>query len=269
MKTKQLPQRVRKEIKNVSEIAGYIWQREWAERNAGNISVDLTEHFNSFSFKRMKDYISCVQLPKEAANKVFFVTGTGCYLRSLIHDISKVACILRINDTADGFTIIWGGKSPGFAPTSELISHIKIHCFNQKNNPSHKAVLHTHAVELIVLSHSELFDDETKFNHSLWKLCPEIRVFVPNGVHCCPYALSGTEALADITSEGLQSRNGVLWEKHGVLATGEIIERAFDYIDVANKGAKMLLMAWAAGFEPKGMSNEQLNELERNFLAKK
>lgn len=269
MKTKELPQSVREEIKKVSEVAGYLWQREWAERNAGNISVDLTEHFNIPALKKeIKKYVPCVQLPKESAGKVIFVTGTGRYLRSLINHISETACILHINEQANGYAIIWGGKGKNFAPTSELISHVKIHCFNQKHKPSHKCVLHTHAIELIVLSHHPLFYNEAKFNHSLWKLCPEIRVFVPNGVHCCPYALSGTEALADITIEGLTNHDVILWEKHGVLATGEDVVRAFDYLDVANKGAKMLLMAWAAGFEPQGMSDEQLDELERLFLGK-
>lgn len=270
MKTKELPKSVRKEIKKVSEVASYLWQREWAERNAGNISIDLTDHFTKELINSTpKKYVPCVQLPKESAGKVIFVTGTGRYLRSLIRDIDKTACILHINETADSYAIIWGGKGEAFAPTSELISHVKIHCFNQKYKPTHKTVLHTHAIELIVLSHHDLFYNEAKLNHSLWKLCPEIRVFVPNGVHCCPYALSGTESLADITIEGLKTHDVILWEKHGVLATGEDVVRAFDYLDVANKGAKMLLMAWAAGFEPQGMNDQQLDELERLFLGKK
>jgi rhamnulose-1-phosphate aldolase len=30
-------------ILETAEIAGYLWQRGWAERNAGNISVNITE----------------------------------------------------------------------------------------------------------------------------------------------------------------------------------------------------------------------------------
>ena len=39
--------------------------------------------------------------------------------------------------------------------------------------------------------------------------------------------------------------------------------KAWDFLDVANKGAKMLMMCWAAGFKPAGLSNEQLTELEQ------
>ena len=28
---------VEKELKKISRVAGYLWHREWAERNAGNI----------------------------------------------------------------------------------------------------------------------------------------------------------------------------------------------------------------------------------------
>jgi rhamnulose-1-phosphate aldolase len=259
---KNLPEAVITELENVSRIAGYLWNREWAERNAGNISIDLSAHFENTSIPAGSKFVSCT-LPAEAANLTLFISGTGCYLRSLIDSIDEAACIMHINSDATGYHIIWGGLSSNFNPTSELISHIKIHCFNKTSRPSHKAVLHTHPIELIVLSHHELFQDIEKFNHSLWKMCPEIRVFVPKGIYCAHYELPSSEALADVTIKGLDSRNVILWEKHGALATGENIEKAFDYLDVANKGAKMLLLAWSAGFEPKGLTKEQMKDLEQ------
>ena len=206
------------------------------------------------------------KFPKEVAGYTIFISGTGCYLRSLIDNIEESACIIHIDKDATGYSIIWGGKQDGFRPTSELISHVKIHYFNSVNNPTHLAVLHTHPIELIVMSHHKYFQDENKFNHSLWKMCPEVRVFLPRGVDCTQYALPSSEALADLTVEGLKNRDVILWEKHGALATGEDVEKAFDYLDVANKGAKLLLTAWSAGFEPAGLSKKQLKELEDNFL---
>lgn len=258
---KNLPIKVQEELAKVSQISGYLWEREWAERNAGNISIDLTEHFdaeNIYDADRVVDF----NFPKEAAGLKIFVSGTGCHLRHLVDRIEEVGCIISINNTADAYSIVWGGGKENFRPTSELISHVKIHLFNQVNQPTHKAIVHTHPIELIVMSHHPMFKDEAKFNHSLWKMCPEIRVFVPRGVDCTPYALSGTEALADITIKGLENRDVVLWEKHGALSTGPDVEVAFDYLDVANKGAKLLLTSWAAGFEPIGLNKEELTELE-------
>ena len=31
------------EIDRICEVAGYLWEKGWAERNGGNISVNITE----------------------------------------------------------------------------------------------------------------------------------------------------------------------------------------------------------------------------------
>lgn len=257
-----LPEKAQQQINKVSEVAGYLWQREWAERNAGNISINLTDFFEG---ERLENAVRAFEyrFPKEAAGLIIFVTGTGCHLRHLVNRVDEVACIIAVNDKATGYSIVWGGKKENFRPTSELISHVKIHLFNAENNPTHKAIVHTHPIELIVMSHHPLFNDEEKLNHSLWKMCPEIRVFVPRGVHCAPYALPSSEDLADLTIKGMEGRDVILWAKHGALASGDDAEVAFDALDVANKGAKLLLSAWSAGFEPVGLTDEELKGLEQ------
>ncbi len=32
-----------KEVNKVAEVAGYLWQKGWAERNGGNITVNILE----------------------------------------------------------------------------------------------------------------------------------------------------------------------------------------------------------------------------------
>ncbi|MEA3505605.1 MAG: rhamnulose-1-phosphate aldolase [Bacteroidota bacterium] len=257
-----LSTQVKEQLEKVSRIADYLWSREWAERNAGNISINLSAYFVNKEIQNKGRFIEC-DLPVEAGGLTLFVSGKGCYLRDLINKIDKAACILHINSKATGYYIIWGGCSANFEPTSELISHLKIQYFNSLHNPKHIAVVHTHPIELIVMSHHNLFQDENEFNKSLWMMCPEVRLFVPKGVSCIPYALPGSKALAEITIKGLKNRDVVLWEKHGALATGEDAEKAFDYLDVANKGAKLLLTAWSAGFQPKGLTDKELKELEQ------
>ena len=36
--------RLAAEINKVAETAGYLWQKGWAERNGGNITVNITEY---------------------------------------------------------------------------------------------------------------------------------------------------------------------------------------------------------------------------------
>ncbi|MGL6288349.1 hypothetical protein [Aeromonas hydrophila] len=40
---------------------------------------------------------------------------------------------------------------------------------------------------------------------------------------------------------------------------------AFDFVDVANKGAKLHLMCLASGFEPEGVSPEAMQALQETF----
>ena len=32
-----------REVEKVAEVAGYLWQKGWAERNGGNITINITE----------------------------------------------------------------------------------------------------------------------------------------------------------------------------------------------------------------------------------
>ena len=146
MNTIKLPIPVKKELAKISKVAGYLWQREWAERNAGNISMNLTSFFKKEDVQGIGEEVA-FDFPKETAGFVLFITGTGCYLRSLIDNIEEAACILYINEDATGYSIVWGGKTEGFGPTCELISHASIHLFNTQNNPTHLAVVHTHPIE--------------------------------------------------------------------------------------------------------------------------
>ena len=36
---------LKQEIDKVAEVASYLWQKGWAERNGGNIVVNVTEQF--------------------------------------------------------------------------------------------------------------------------------------------------------------------------------------------------------------------------------
>ncbi len=264
----KLPEKVRDEIYKISTVSNYLWQREWVERNGGNISVNLTSFFDKNELPEITNFTE-QSFPQAAGGLFLFVTGAGCYIRSLIDNIESASCIIYINKDASGYTIIWGGKKEGFRPTSELSSHIEIHLFNKEFNPKNLAVLHAHPSELIILSHHPIFQDEKKLNHAIWKMCPEVRVYVPKGVHCTPYAITQSDTLANSTIEGFKYRDIALWEKHGATTTAEDIEKAWDFLDVANKGAKLLLGAWAAGFEPEGISEKDINDLEELFKIKK
>lgn len=260
-----LPPAVVGEIEKVSEIAGYLWQREWAERNGGNISIDITDIFGAipqpldqFAYVRLSGF------PKESAGKVYYVKGKGERIRDL-NQPDQAGCILRIDDKVAGYHILWGGRlQADYQPTSEFISHVKILLSQHKTG--NRCVVHTHPHELIALSHHPIMGhDSHAYNLACSSMLPEVRVFVPRGIDLVPYMLSGSEELADLTTKSLLQFDVSVWEKHGAVATGSDALEAFDYIDVANKGAKIYLSCLAAGYTPEGLSQTQLQELEQIF----
>lgn len=260
----ELNELVKEQIDKVSIAAGYLWNRQWCERNAGNISVNLTGLIEIKESDIQGRPFVKNKLPAESSQMVIFISGTGERLRELVDKPSEVACIIYIDKKAEGYYIVWGGENkPNLRPTSEFVSHLGIHIANSKSGNNLRCVLHTHPIELIAISHHpELGTNELALNKALWSMLPEIRVYVPKGISITPYTLPGSEALAQLTIEALKTRDVILWSKHGALAVGCDAIEAFDYIDVANKGALIYLKCLQSGFVPMGLTDEEMKGLE-------
>jgi len=80
-----------------------------------------------------------------------------------------------------------------------------------------------------------------------------------------PYKLPSSIELADATLAELADYDVVMWEKHGVFAVDTDIMSAFDQVDVLNKSALIYIAAKNMGFEPEGMSDEQMKEMSVAF----
>ena len=96
-------------------------------------------------------------------------------------------------------------------------------------------------------------------------MIPETKAFCPLGLGIVPYTLPGSNELADATLKELEDYDVVMWEKHGVFAKGKDVMDAFDQIDVLSKSAKIYINSRCMGFEPEGMSDEQMKEMTVAF----
>ena len=56
-----------REVWQVAEVAGYLWQKGWAERNGGNITVNVTE-FVDDEIRQMPAIAEPVALGQKLAN---------------------------------------------------------------------------------------------------------------------------------------------------------------------------------------------------------
>ena len=122
--------KIAKTINEVAGLANYLWQKGWAERNAGNISVNLSEMMGDSEFEL--EHFPMFQLERSynaLGGLYFFVTGTGKRMRDLAINPMKNACIIKMNKKGNGYHIISMKKRNlyNFRPTSELPTHLAVH----------------------------------------------------------------------------------------------------------------------------------------------
>src|SRR5690349_11071971 len=87
---------LKKSIQSVAEVGQMLFRKGWAEKNAGNLSWDVTDlvkvkpaQLQSSAFRENS------HLPKEMAGRCFLVTGTGTRYRDIERDPAGCLCILR------------------------------------------------------------------------------------------------------------------------------------------------------------------------------
>ena len=264
--------KIAKTIKEVAGLADYLWQKGWAERNAGNISVNLSEMMTDTDMELELDHFPMFQLERSYENLAdlyFFVTGTGKRMRDLAQNPMKNACIIKINRKGNAYHIISMSKRNlyNFRPTSELPTHLTVHNLLVATGSKNKAVVHTHPNELVAMTQIPRFQSTNELNRTLWGMHPEAFVFVPRGAFLVPYILPGSQKIAEATIEGFKAGHEVvIWEKHGAFAVGETVSDAFDMIDILAKSAQIWFLAKQSGNEPEGLNEAQLKELKEAFL---
>lgn len=252
-------------IAQIAEVAGYLWERGWAERNGGNISVNVTEHMPAEAAKMpaLAPHIDLPMAVEGLAGNYFYVTGTGKRMRYVAREPMANGAIVRIDAAGKGYDII--ADNP-VMPTSELPSHFSMHNYMRSvKGRDTKVVCHTHPTDLIALTHNKQFLDSKTLSVMLWSMIPETRIIVPHGIGIIPYEIPGTMDLARATIKQLEKHDVVMWEKHGCLAVGDDVIETFDAIDTLSKSAQIYITAKTCGFEPEGMTRAQLDGLCEPF----
>ena len=252
------------EVEKTAEVAGYLWQNGWAERNGGNITVNVT-HLVDNDIRQLP----AISEPRPIGITLpalrgcyFYCKGTGKRMRDLARQPMENGSIIRIQEDCASYVII---ADQPVLPTSELPSHLAVHARLIESGSPYKATVHTHPIELVAMSHHRPFLGKDVLTNILWSMIPETKAFCPLGLGIVPYALPGSNALAESTLRELEDYDVVLWEKHGVFAKGLDAMDAFDQIDVLSKSAKIYLSAKAMGFVPEGMTEAQMKEMTAAF----
>lgn len=254
-----------REVDNVAEVAGYLWQKGWAERNGGNITINITDHIDD-EIRRMPAISTPVAIGVTLPNlkgKYFYCKGTNRRMRDLARLPMDNGSIIRICDDCAHYEII---ADKPVKPTSELPSHLSVHNYLIGKGSPYKASVHTHPIELVAMSHNKAFLEKDVLSNILWSMIPETKAFCPRGLGIVPYMLPSSVELADETIRTIDDDyDVVMWEKHGVFAVADDVMEAFDMIDTLNKSAIIYKDAKSMGFTPDGMTAEQMKEMSAAF----
>lgn len=141
--------------------------------------------------------------------------------------------------------------TPDLKPSIEFALHLGIY----RNNSNVSAIVHAHPVFATAFTATRC-----KINTDL---TAEARAICGNP-RFVPYALMGTQELADIVSQEAAEADVMLLENHGILTTGPTLLSAFDKIEVLENAAKMSLITELTG-KKRVLSNPRLREIERMF----
>ena len=255
-------------IGDCAEVAGYLWEKGWAERNGGNMTFNITAMVDNEMRK-----LPALELNGRSEFPIgkvlphlkgcwFYSKGTGRRMRDLARRPMENGCIIRIAEDCAHYEMV---ADEPVLPTSELPSHLALQDYLIGSGSKYKATLHTHPIELVALSHIRRFCSSEVLTRALWSMIPETLAFAPLGLGFIPFEIPGTVELADATLKEIARYDVVLWEKHGTVAVGSDLLDAFDQTDVLNKAACIWRASLAFGSEPEGMTDAQMKGIQDLF----
>ena len=96
------------EVEKVAEVAGYLWQKGWAERNGGNITVNITEYVDD-EIKAMPAISEVFPIGTVLPNLkgcYFYCKGTNMRMRDLARRPMENGSIIRILEDCASYVII-------------------------------------------------------------------------------------------------------------------------------------------------------------------
>ena len=253
----------KKTLEEIKKVSGLLWQKGWAEANAGNFSVNVTGYFGKTELKIPGNGIKTGRIYKHLKENFILLSSTGSRMRDISENPIPLLCLLYFDKTGNCFHRIPLEGSDNNKPTSEIFSHLEIHNTLRKNNSKDKVILHTHPAEVISLTHIKKYKNEYNINNLLYSIQPETAILFPEGIGFVPYFKTGSEKLAIETKKKFLKNKIVIWEKHGCVSTGGNFYEAFDRIDVFVKSLNIFFLVCSSGNKPDGLNVKQIKELKK------
>ena len=242
------------EIKRMMRVAKWVAKRGWAEANAGNMSVRMSEGTHLAERTVVILEASLKKPFPTLDSQKFLVTSTGCRARDIPHDPEKNVGLVEIVDRGDKYACRWGAAPP----TSEFPAHLAVHEMCMDKRPDMHAILHTHPPNLIAMSHLPEMRSAGALNRALRAMHPEVGILLPDGIMGMDYRIPGSVELGDATRDALINCNMAVWPMHGVVSLAPDLDMALDQVEIVEKAAQIYMIVLSTGRQPIGLSDEQV-----------
>lgn len=139
-------------------------------------------------------------------------------------------------------------------PSTEAPLHLAIY----RTRPDVGAVLHTHPIYSTIFACT---------GREIPLFLDEAAQVLTDTVRICPYALPGSDQLAEQTAQALQAgANACLLQAHGAVCVGKDLKEAFKVAKVLEMTAEIYWRTLAIGMEPGALPQEVI-ETQRDFVA--
>jgi len=205
----------------IARTAAALHRRNWAEANAGNLSVRL-DNVPPLSGEKLK---TTSPLP---AGSGLLITGSGT----------------RMCDIADaplpGLSVVTVDSWVGVPPSSELPTHLACHVALKRSRPDDRCLVHTHPTSLVALT--LVYPEPETLAAVLLRSLAEMELLRGRFV-MIPFLAPGSSALAEHTARAIERSSAVIWPRHGIVASGPTLAQALDIIEVIDKASDVALRA--------------------------
>lgn len=245
------------QLDDFKNTAYWLAKRGWSEGSGGNLSVRLDAPMALHE----DDHIPLPFAMPYLAGKAILLTGSGTRARAIGENPDPHVGLYKISDDGTCYGWIAGNRKPSI----ELPAHCAIHNVLEEFRPEDKAVMHTHPANLIALCHLPELTSAKGVSDKILRLQSEARLHLPEGIGYVPHQLPGTLELGIRSAKLVEKHRLVLWHMHGCLATGADLATAFDYMEVFEKCARIYWTLRAAGTDPKGMSDAEVEKTLKAF----
>lgn len=239
-------------IDSIAAAASRIDAKGWSEGAGGNLSL-LVDTWDSKTVEGKAFPLAWDASALEG--RMVAITRSGGRLCDVARAPEREIALLRVEK--GNARLLWGLEGGG-RPSSELAAHLMSHAARLAREPDHRALAHMHATHLVAAG-MLCPEDERSFTRTLWSMCTEALMFLPDGVGLVSWLPCGTDAIGRLTAEKLAECHLVLWQNHGAFASGTSLEDALGRAEIADKAAELFLLTRGAG--ARTITPRQLGEL--------